>query len=128
MSVEQLQGVRDRLMPMLRLATEQYRHRVPPGYPTVIDAVERGIVGLELDPGFALYVVSDGEQLFADFSYRAHRYDVCSSASREKFAGLPVDDRRPLAAAVSDQALRNLVAELMSRWNSQPGILYVSDS
>ena len=116
------------MLPMLRLAAEEYRHRTPEGYPVVIDDPERGTIGLEIDPDHALYVVADAEWLFADLYYRSSRNDARSSASREKFGGLPFSDRRPLAPSVSDQALRNLIAELMSRWNFQPGIIHVTDS
>ena len=127
-SVEQLAGIRARMLPMLQFAAEQYRNRTPEGYPVVIDDVQRGTIGLELDPNYALYIVVDGSQLYADLYYRSSRNDARSSASREKFAGLPFDDRRPLDASVSDQALRNLIAELMSRWNFQPGVIHITDS
>ncbi len=128
MSVEMLARVRERMLPMLRLAAEEYRHRAPEGYPVVVDAVENGTVGIELDPSYALYVVSDGTDLYADLYYRSSRTDARSSASREKFAGLPFSDRRPLRPGVSDQELRNLIAELMARWNIQPGIIHITDS
>jgi hypothetical protein len=127
-SVEALRDVRERVLPMLRFAAQEYRHRTPDGYPVVVDAVDAGMVGLELDPSYSLYLVTDGDRLYADFFYRSARTDARSSASREKFSGLPFDDRRPLAADVSDQSLRNLIAELMSRWNSQPGIIHITDS
>ncbi len=127
MSVQALDGVRARMLPMLNVAAEQYQRRVPAGYPNVVDAVENGVIGIELDPSFALYITSEGEQLFADVYRRAARIDSRSSASREKFSGLPFDDRRPLAPDVSDQALRNLIHELMHYWNNQPGILFITD-
>ena len=125
---ERLSSIRDRILPMLQFAAQEYRHRTPEGYPVVVDAVDSGVVGLELDPSYALYLTSDGEQLYADLSYRSSRNDARSSASREKFAGLPFTDRRPLESPVSDQRLRNLIAELMSRWNFQPGIIHITDS
>ena len=128
MSVEMLQEIRPRLLPMLRFAAEEYRHRTPEGYPVVVDAPESGMVGIELDPSYALYVVTEGAQLYADLFYRSARNDARSSASREKFGGLPFSDRRPLAPSASDQELRNLIAELMSRWNFQPGIIHITDS
>jgi hypothetical protein len=127
-SVEALRDVRERVLPMLRFAAEEYRHRTPDGYPVVIDAADTGMVGLELDPSYALYLVTDGERLYADFFYRSSRNDARSSASREKFGGLPFPDRRELTAGTSDQDLRNMIAELMSRWNVQPGIIHITDS
>ncbi len=128
MSVAALEGVRERIGPMLRLVAEEYRSRTPEGYPVVVDAAASGAVGIELDPMHALYVTSDGDQLYADLYYRASRTDTRSSASREKFGGMPTNDRRPLPDEVSPQHLRNLLAELMSRWNVQPGIIHISDS
>ena len=128
MPSERLAQVRERMMPMLRLMAEEYRHRVPEGYPVVVDAVEQGTIGLELDPSYALYVVSDGQQLYADMYRRSPRTDARSSASRQKHGGLPFSDRRPLPPDVSDIALRNLLAELASHFNFQPGIIYITDS
>ena len=128
MANEMLEQVRNRLLPMLQLVEEQYRPRVPEGYPVVVDAVPQGLIGLEIDPNFALYITTDGGQLFADYYYRSSRTDVRSSASREKFSGSPVYDRRPISPALTDVQLRNMVAELMTRHNYQPGLIRISDS
>lgn len=128
MANEMLEQVRNRLMPMLQLVAEQYRPRVPEGYPVIVDAVPQGLVGLEIDPNYALYITSDGGQLYADYYYRSSRNDVRSSASREKFSGSPVYDRRPISPALTDVQLRNMVAELMTRHNFQPGLVHISDS
>jgi hypothetical protein len=127
-SVEMLEQVRERIMPMLRLVAEEYRPRVPEGYPIVVDSVANGLVGLEIDPSYALYVTTDGNELFADYYYRSSRTDARSSASREKFSGSPVYDRRPLSPYVTDIQLRNMIAELMSRHNFQSGLVNISDS
>jgi len=127
-SVQQLESVRERVLPMLRLAADEYRHRTPEGYPVVVDAPDSGTVGIELDPSYALYFVTDGDEVYADFYYRSPRNDARSSASRQKHGGLPFSDRRPLPPGVSDQTLRNFVAELMSRWNFQPGVIHITDS
>ena len=128
MSVELLQGIRDRMMPMLRLAAGEYEHRTPIGFPIVVDAVENGTIGIEIDPSYALYVTSDGNEIFADYYWRSSRYDARSSAMREKFAGSPVYDRRPLSPDVTDLELRNAIAELMARHYYQPGLVHISDS
>ena len=125
---EMLEQMRGRMMPMLRLVAAEYRPRVPEGYPIVVDAVENGMVGIEIDPNYALYVTEVGGELFADYYYRSSRSDARSSASREKFAGAPVYDRRPLSPAMSDIQLRNLISELMARHNFQPGLVHISDS
>ncbi len=127
MSVQALAGVRARMLPMLQVAAEQYRERVPDGYPVVVDSVDNGVIGIEFDPNYALYVSSEGDGLYADIYRRAPRIDNRSSASREKFAGLPFDERRPLEPDVSDQVLRNLIHELMHYWNAQPNVIFVTD-
>jgi hypothetical protein len=127
-STQAIDGVRDRIIPMLQYIAEEYRGRVPVGFPVIVDLPEQATVGLELDPGHSLYVVSDGEKLFADLYYRSSRWDARSSASREKFGGAAFDDRRPLPSDPSDQTLRNLVAELISRFNNQQTILYITDT
>jgi len=127
-SVSDLEGIRRRFVPMLRVVANEYAHRVPGGYPNIVDTPEAGAVGLELDPAHSVYITTDGDALFADLYYRSSRNDNHSSASREKFGGSPVNDRRPIAPDVSDIHLRNLVAELMSRWNQQPGIIHITDS
>ncbi len=128
MSVALLTGIRDRMMPMFRLTAEQYRTRVPAGFPVVVDTPEQGVVGLEIDPSYAIYVTSDGEAIFAEVYRRSPRTDQRSSAGRQKESGVPFHDRRPLDPAVSDQALRNLIAELMTHYNFQPGLIHISDS
>ena len=128
MSVEQLTDLRDRLLPMLEVAAENYRDRVPSGFPVIVDAPEQGVVGIEIDPSYALYFTSDGAQLYAEIYRRSPRTDSRSSASRQKEAGVPFHDRRALAPSISDQGLRNLIAELMFSFNIQPGIIHISDS
>lgn len=124
----QLAGIANRVEPMFAQVLEDYRHRVPAGYPNISGNSARGSFGIQLDPSFALFFVNDGEGLFADMSYRSSRTDARSSASREKFAGMPVFDRRPIQATISDQELRNLVAELLSRFNMQPLLIHITDS
>ena len=124
----ELGQIRDRLLPMLAFAAQEYRHRTPPGYPVVVDAVDRGVIGLELDASYALYVVADSDGLYAELYRQSPRNDARSSASRQKYAGLPLSDRRPIDQTISDQSLRNLIAELMSHWNFQPGIIHITDS
>ena len=127
-SVEMLQQVRERMLPMLRLVAEEYKPRVPEGYPIIVDSAANGVVGIEIDPSYALYVTSDGSELFVDYYVRSSRIDARSSASREKFSGSPLYDRRPLSPYVTDQQLRNMIAELMARHNYQPGLIHISDS
>jgi hypothetical protein len=127
-AVDQLQALRDRVIPMLEHVRAQYADRVPEGYPVLVDSVRRGVVGIELDSSYALYFTHDGTGVFADFYFRSHRIDARTSASREKFAGRPFDDHRPLSPTVTDVELRNMIAELMNRWNMQPGVIHVTDT
>jgi len=127
-TVEQLQGLRDRVMPMLAQVAEDYRERTPEGYPAITDAASEGVVGIEIDPSFGLFFTTDGTGLFADLYTRSHRIDARASASREKFAGRPVEDHRPISADISDNELRNLLAELLSRFNTQPLLIHITDS
>jgi hypothetical protein len=113
---------------MLSYAMTEYEYRVPAGYPVIHDDVEHGVVGIELDPGNSLNITTDGERIYADVCYRSTRYDARSSAGREKFGGQSIVDRREVSGDISDQALRNLLAELMSRWNSQQLLIHITDS
>ncbi len=126
-AVDALQDVRSRLLPMLQTAAQQYQNRVPSGYPVVTDSPESGTIGLEIDPSHALYIVEDGEELSARMYRRAPRTDSRSSSGRQKYGGAPFSDARPLSTDVSDHELRNLIAELMSWYNTQPGLLYITD-
>lgn len=113
---------------MLRLTAEEYRHRTPSGYPIILDEPERGVIGIALDPSYALYIIDNGNDVAADYYWRSPRTDARATASRAKFSGLPFDDRRVIALPVSDQVLRNYISELISRWNTQPGIIHITDT
>lgn len=128
MATETLQSIRARIIPMLQYVAAEYRYRVPEGYPTIVDTPERGVIGFELDQSHSLYITDDGAVVRAEMYFRSPRNDTNSSASREKFGGLPVDDRRVIDAGISDQGLRNLIAELLSRWNFQPQIIHITDT
>ena len=123
-----LEQVRERMLPMLRLVAQEYEPRVPEGYPIIVDSVSNGVIGIEIDPNYALYITSDDKELFADYYVRSTRSDARSSASREKFSGSPLYDRRPFSAYTTDVQLRNMIAELMARHNYQPGLIHISDS
>lgn len=127
MAVDVLQDIRVRLLPMLQAAALQYQNRVPDGYPLVVDSPQSGTVGLEIDPSHALYIVQGEDGLMARMYRRAPRTDNRSGSSRQKYGGAPLSDARALSADVSDQELRNLIAELMSWYNVQPGLIYITD-
>ncbi len=122
-----LAEIRNRFIPILNVTADQYKGRVPAGYPNLVDDVEGGTLGLELDPSYGVYVTQDEEGLFAEMYKRSPRIDNRGYASYQKYAGQPVHDRRPLESIPTDQELRNLVAELKQAFNTQPGIIYITD-
>jgi hypothetical protein len=126
--VQELTDIRNRFLPMLSYLQQEYGYRVPAGYPVIHDDIARGVIGIELDPNHSAFITSDGERLHADVVYRSQRFDNRSSAGWEKFGGANVNDRRVLPSELTDQYLRNLLAELMSRWNNQQTLLYFTDS
>jgi hypothetical protein len=133
MSVEEclalLESMRARIMPLLEATQTEYRGRVRNGYPRLVDNIPRGgVFGLSLDPGFGIYFMTDGERVFADLNFVSLRVDTLSAANREKFAGQPAGQRVELDAEWTDLQLRNLVAELVSRWNWQQTAIYRVDS
>ncbi len=123
----QLAEIRNRFLPILNSVADQYSGRVPAGYPHVIDNVAGGTVGVEIDPSYAVFVTEDASGLFAEVYKRDPRIDARATAGRQKYAGTPVYDRRPVQGTLSDQELRNLVAELKSAFNTQPGIIYITE-
>ena len=58
-SIEVVQHLRSRILPMFQYVQTEYRDRVPSGYPNVVDTADRGVVGIELDPSHSLYIVTD---------------------------------------------------------------------
>lgn len=112
---------------MLQAAALQYANRVPNGYPSILDTPQTGTIGIEIDPSHALYIVQDADGLTARMYRRAPRTDSRTTSGRQKYGGAPFSDSRPLDPNISDQELRNLIAELMSWYNYQPGLLYITD-
>lgn len=126
--LDELAALRERMLPMLRVIAKEYETRTDPGYPVVLDNLEGGYFGIMLDPQYGLYVMTDGESVFAQISMVGWRTDVRSSANKEKFTSLPFDGRRPISSEMSDSQLRNLLAELQLHWNTQPLMIRVTDS
>lgn len=127
--VEELRALRDRMLPMLRVVAREYRTRTVAGYPIVVDNVEdAGYFGIHLDPRYGLDILTDGESVFAQLNVIGWRTDVRSSAQKEKFASLPFEGIRVLSSSMSDALLRNLIAELLSFYNTQPLMINVTDS
>ncbi len=127
--VTALQRLRERVMPMLQAVAKDYETRSEPGYPVVMDNVETGgYFGIMLDTSYGLYFMTDGDQVLAQINMVGWRNDVRSSANKEKFAGLPFGGVRPVSDDLTNQQLRNLIAELLSHWNMQPLLIHQSDS
>lgn len=122
-----LQDIRNRFIPILNVTAQQYAGRVPAGYPHLVDDVDGGTVGLELDPSYAVYVTQDDEGLFAQVYKRDPRTDSRATSMRQKYGGVPFSDRRPVDGDLTDQELRNLVGELKNAFNNQPGLLYITE-
>jgi hypothetical protein len=112
---------------MLQAAALQYQNRVPDGYPSIVDTPESGAIGMEIDPNHALYLVRDGDNVSARMYRRAPRTDARATAGRQKYGGVPFSDDRQLSPEISDHELRNLIAELMSWFNMQPGLIHITD-
>ena len=127
MSVESLRAIRDRVVPMFELTADRYGQAGPPGYPHVVDTADAGVVGLEIDPSHALYITTDGQELFAEMYRRSPRTDNRSGGGYQKYGGQPFADRRSLGNSPTDQELGNLVKELMSYFNLQPGLIHITD-
>jgi len=116
------------MLPMMELTAREYAHRTPDGYPKIIDEPARGAIGLILEPSHALHIVSDGTSIYAEMTARSSRTDARASAGREKYAGMPFNDRRLLPEHISDQELRNLLSELLSRYNTLPRVIHITDT
>lgn len=127
MAFERLAELRTRLLPMLEYTATEYDYRTPPGYPLVVDTPEQGVIGLEIDPAYAIYFMADGDRIVVEFYIRNPRSDARTSASRMKHGGAPAVDNRVLDEPITDQTLRNLIAELKTAFNQQPSLIHLSD-
>ncbi len=120
--------LRERLLPMFRLVAQEYDNRTPAGYPEVTDDPDGGIIGIALDPSYSLFLIDEGAEWAVTFTRRNPRTDARSSASSMRHGVAPLNDLRTLPADASDQALRNLIAELKMHFNQQPGMIHITDS
>jgi hypothetical protein len=133
LSVDQLIGrlreIRLLVLPMFEQIIEQYQGRVRGGFPTTVDNIERGgVIGISLDPGWGVYFMTDGSSVYAEIHNIDPRWDALSAANAEKFAGHPRFERRELDDNWSAAQYRNLIGELLSRWNYQQLRIYRVDS
>ena len=129
--LRQLRGI---AMPMLEACRDQYVNRVRTGYPTLVDNVEHGgVFGINLDPGFGAYFMTDGQSVYAELHRVSLRTDTLSAANYEKFSGSPVQERIDLALDADPGTLwvrqsRNVISRLLSAWTSQQTLLFRVDS
>jgi hypothetical protein len=127
--LEDLRELRDRMVPMLEVIAEDWDSRTEPGYPVVFDNVEsNGYFGINLDPGYGLYVMIDDGQILAQLNVITWRTDVRSAANYEKFSSLPAGGVKPVSPSMTDGQLRNLISELLAHWNVQPLVIRMTDS
>jgi hypothetical protein len=125
---ERLNDLRVRLLPMFEYVVTEYGYRTPPGYPLIVDTTEQGSIGLEIDPAYAIYFMEDGDGLAVEFYTRNPRNDARTSASRMRHGGAPDVDHRHLSEPITDQDLRDLIAELKAEFNQQPSLIHMSDT
>jgi hypothetical protein len=127
--VAQLEAIKPRVMPILQAVQREYSKKVRSGHPQIIDNVTRGgIFGMNFEPGYGVYFMTDGSSIYAEMHTIAHRSDTLSAANNEKFAGRPQIERREIDASWNDHHYRNLVSELLNRWNFQQLRIYRVDS
>jgi hypothetical protein len=128
-AIVRLRELRARLMAILEAVKAEYARRVRPGYPMLIDNVERGgVFGMTFDSGWGVYFMTDGESVFAELHTVDQRYDTLSAANAEKFGGSPLIQRRDLDPTWTDLQYRNLISELLHIWNWQQTRIYRTDS
>lgn len=128
--IERLNALRLVVMPMLEACHDQYSYMVRPGYPHIVDNIERGgVFGINLDPGFGAYFMTDGQSVYAEIHRVDLRTDTLSAANYEKFSGRPVQERIDLdfSGDLVRQA-RNVISRLLNAWTQQQTYLFRVDS
>jgi len=124
-----LNAIRATVLPILQAIQREYAARGREGYPKLVDNVERGgVFGLNLDPGYGVYFLTDGSDIWAELHHVSLRTDTLSAANVEKFGGEPAQTRRELGGDWTDLQYRNLVSELLSTWNYQQLMIFRVDS
>jgi hypothetical protein len=124
-----LTRIRASVLPILQAINAEYAKRVRQGYPMIVDNIERGgVFGLNLDPGYGLYFMTDGTDVYAEL-HRVHlRTDTLAAANAERFAGRPEIKRIDIDPDDDDLDYRNLVSRLLSLWNYQQLMINRVDS
>ena len=128
--IDRLRQLRAVVMPMLAACRDEYAGRGRPGYPHLVDNIERGgVFGINLDPGFGAYFMTDGQSVYAELHRVALRTDTLSAANYEKFSGSPTQDRidLDLSGDLIRQS-RNVISRLLNAWTQQQTFLFRVDS
>lgn len=126
---EQLRELRDRMLPMLHELARQFRGRAVPGYPVIVDDVERGgYFGIVLAPEYGLYVMAEEDHLVVQQQTVSWRNDVHWAAGRERFGATPRLTTFPISTEMSDAQIRDLLARVTASWHKQPLLIHQSDS
>jgi hypothetical protein len=124
-----LRSLRDRMIPMFEALSEEWENRTEAGFPVIYDNVDSaGYFGINLDPGYGLFILIEDGQIYAQLNVIAWRTDVRSSANQEKFSSLPAGGLKPVGPEMTDNELRNLISEMIAHWNIQPLVIRVTDS
>lgn len=127
--IEALSQLRAVIMPMLEAVKKTYSGRVQPGYPMLVDNVRRGgYFGIALDTGYGVYFSTEGTRLYADLQYLSERTDTLADASMEKFAARPVFERFEIELGWPAHYYRDIVAQLLARWNMKQTHIFRVDS
>lgn len=124
-----LETLRSRIMPLLEAVKAEYTGRATIGYPVIVDNIERsGVFGITMSPGFGLYFMTDGTNLFAETHWMQLRIDALSMANTQRYGGRPEENREEIDENFALPDARRLVSRLQNRWNRQQTRLYRVDS
>ena len=127
--VARLRSIRATVLPILQAIRAEYAGRGREGYPQIVDNIESGgVFGLTLDPGYSVYFLTDGEDVWSELHTTQLRTDALAAANVERFAGRPAVERIELPQDAFDLAYRNIVARLLSAWNFQQLMIFKVDS
>ena len=125
MSAERLSEIRDRMLPMMQVAAGSISSGCPVAIRTLSMPSRMGPSGSRSIRATPLRDL-EWQRPFAG-SIAAIRAPTTGRAPAARSRRGAFLDRRPLSANVDDQTLRNLIAELMSYFNQQPGLIHITD-
>lgn len=129
-ALDHLRRLRFSTMPILETLKQEYENRVRPGYPTLVDNVDHGgVFGINFDPGFGIFFMTDGSRVFAELHRVDLRTEALSAANYEKFSGRPAQQEFSIDVDgdAATQA-RKLISLLLHAWVNQQTFKYRVDS